>query len=111
LGVWSQGLRGGSWNNNEDNARVTIRNNNHPNNRNNNIGFRVALLHRFANAISLPPEARLDHGQAPRQNWLTFRPAGFQPNTEPAPFIPVTFVSDRLNGATVFFSGYNFPDC
>jgi hypothetical protein len=40
-------LRGGSWNNNQENARVSIRNNNHPDNRNNNIGFRVAAFHRF----------------------------------------------------------------
>jgi len=42
-------LRGGSWNNNENNARVSIRNNNNPHNRNNNIGFRAALFHSFAN--------------------------------------------------------------
>jgi len=34
-------LRGGSWNNNQDNARAAYRNNNHPDNRNNNIGFRL----------------------------------------------------------------------
>jgi hypothetical protein len=34
-------LRGGSWNNNQDNARSAIRNRNNPNNRNNNNGFRV----------------------------------------------------------------------
>ncbi|MCE7937577.1 hypothetical protein DCC79_03780 [bacterium] len=34
-------LRGGSWNNNQHNARSAARNNNHPHNRNNNIGFRV----------------------------------------------------------------------
>ena len=34
-------VRGGSWNNNQDNARTAYRNRNHPNNRNNNIGFRV----------------------------------------------------------------------
>ncbi|OQW40086.1 MAG: hypothetical protein A4S08_05830 [Proteobacteria bacterium SG_bin4] len=34
-------MRGGSWNNNPDNARSAARNNNHPDNRNNNIGFRV----------------------------------------------------------------------
>ncbi|MFZ4629996.1 MAG: formylglycine-generating enzyme family protein, partial [Blastocatellia bacterium] len=34
-------VRGGSWNNNQDNARAAYRNNNHPANRNNNIGFRV----------------------------------------------------------------------
>lgn len=35
--------RGGSWNNNQRNARCAYRNRNHPNNRNNNNGFRVAL--------------------------------------------------------------------
>ena len=34
-------VRGGSWNNNPDNARSSARNNNHPDNRNNNIGIRV----------------------------------------------------------------------
>jgi hypothetical protein len=34
-------LRGGSWNNNQQNLRCSARNNNHPNNRNNNVGFRV----------------------------------------------------------------------
>jgi formylglycine-generating enzyme required for sulfatase activity len=50
--VWAQAqrlaVRGGSWNNNQDNTRVSIRNNNHPNNRNNNIGFRVLAFHKFA---------------------------------------------------------------
>lgn len=36
-------LRGGSWNNNARNCRVAYRNNNSPDNRNNNIGFRLAL--------------------------------------------------------------------
>ena len=34
-------LRGGSWNNNARNCRVSNRNNNNPSNRNNNNGFRV----------------------------------------------------------------------
>jgi formylglycine-generating enzyme required for sulfatase activity len=34
-------LRGGSWNNNQNNARAVYRNNNHPDNRNNNVGLRV----------------------------------------------------------------------
>ena len=37
----SRVLRGGSWNNNQENARADYRNHNHPDNRNNNIGFRV----------------------------------------------------------------------
>ena len=35
-------VRGGSWNNNQDNAACANRNNYHPNNRNNNLGFRCA---------------------------------------------------------------------
>jgi len=35
-------LRGGSWNNNENNCRVANRNRNNPKNRNNNVGFRCA---------------------------------------------------------------------
>ncbi len=34
--------RGGSWNNNSRNCRVANRNRNNPDNRNNNLGFRVA---------------------------------------------------------------------
>jgi hypothetical protein len=34
-------VRGGSWNNNQDNARAAYRNHNNPDNRNNNQGFRV----------------------------------------------------------------------
>jgi hypothetical protein len=35
-------LRGGSWNNNPNNCRASNRNRNNPDNRNNNIGFRLA---------------------------------------------------------------------
>lgn len=35
-------MRGGSWNNNPENVRVSNRNRNEPENRNNNIGFRCA---------------------------------------------------------------------
>jgi len=38
-------LRGGSWNNNQNNARCAYRNRNNPDNRNNNVGFRVAASH------------------------------------------------------------------
>ncbi|MDR0970250.1 MAG: SUMF1/EgtB/PvdO family nonheme iron enzyme [Lentimicrobiaceae bacterium] len=34
-------IRGGSWNNNARNCRVSNRNNNAPGNRNNNVGFRL----------------------------------------------------------------------
>jgi len=44
----SRVLRGGAWNNNPDNCRSAYRNNNAPDNRNNNIGFRLALHFRDA---------------------------------------------------------------
>ena len=42
--MWGRALvlRGGSWNNNPINLRTANRNNNTPDNRNNNIGFRCA---------------------------------------------------------------------
>ncbi|MCB1859867.1 MAG: SUMF1/EgtB/PvdO family nonheme iron enzyme [Gammaproteobacteria bacterium] len=36
-------LRGGSWINNQRNARCAYRNRNNPDNWNNNVGFRVVL--------------------------------------------------------------------
>ncbi|MBM4038197.1 MAG: hypothetical protein FJ290_06740 [Planctomycetes bacterium] len=45
-------LRGGSWNNNPRNLRSANRNRNHPENRNNNAGFRVVL-----SAAPLSPRA------------------------------------------------------
>ncbi|MFH1355695.1 MAG: SUMF1/EgtB/PvdO family nonheme iron enzyme [bacterium] len=38
---------GGSWNNNQRNARSANRNNNNPDNRNNNVGFRCAWPQHF----------------------------------------------------------------
>ena len=35
-------IRGGSWNNDAQNCRAAIRNNNAPDNRDNNLGFRLA---------------------------------------------------------------------
>ena len=37
-------VRGGTWNNNQNNARCAYRNNNHPDNRNDNIGFRWCVV-------------------------------------------------------------------
>jgi len=38
-------LRGGSFNNNQRNARAASRNRNNPDNRNNNVGVRVVVAH------------------------------------------------------------------
>jgi hypothetical protein len=50
-------VRGGSWNNNRDYARCAYRNRNHPDNRNNNIGFRVVLrsAHVLLPLLLVPP--------------------------------------------------------
>jgi len=47
-------LRGGSWNNNRDNARCAYRNDNNPDNNNDNNGFRLATR------APRPPEMRRD---------------------------------------------------
>lgn len=41
-GTGDKVLRGGSWNNNDDNVRAANRNNNDPTNRNDDIGLRCA---------------------------------------------------------------------
>jgi len=57
-------LRGGSFNNNQRNARCAYRNNNNPDNRNDNIGFRVVVSHDFCNT----PEMRVGRqADAPRR--------------------------------------------
>jgi formylglycine-generating enzyme required for sulfatase activity len=46
-GAGPETLRGGAWNNNRRNARVSYRNRNHPENFNNNIGVRVVVAPDF----------------------------------------------------------------
>jgi hypothetical protein len=50
-------LRGGSFNNNRNNARCAARNRNNPNNRNTNNGFRVVVVvsHDFLSVPEMPP--------------------------------------------------------
>ncbi|MCL4862592.1 MAG: hypothetical protein KJZ93_24485 [Caldilineaceae bacterium] len=47
-------VRGGSWNNNDNNVRCAVRNRNNSNNRNDNIGFRV-MSHGFTPALMAAP--------------------------------------------------------
>ena len=54
-------LRGGSWNNNQNNARCRIRNRNNPHNSNNNMGFRL-VSHDF------PLTGRQCHGSSENQD-------------------------------------------
>ncbi len=44
---YAHGLRGGSFNNESRNVRCAYRNRNNPNNRNNNIGFRIVVSTSF----------------------------------------------------------------
>ena len=48
-------VRGGSWRNNQDNARAAYRNHNNPDNRNDNNGFRVVVV-RFSTPYLLSPK-------------------------------------------------------
>ena len=57
-------MRGGSWNNNPQNVRVSDRNRNEPTNRNNNIGFRCA-------GYAEPgPRGKLACGPEPDHPWM-----------------------------------------
>jgi hypothetical protein len=63
-------VRGGSFNNNDHNARAANRNDNDPDNRNNNIGFRVVVSTFFfapeapAGTVACRPRRRMA-GSAP----------------------------------------------
>jgi hypothetical protein len=48
-------LRGGSWNNNRNNARSAYRNRNNPDNRNNNVGLRLVVAHVLLVLPEMPP--------------------------------------------------------
>lgn len=48
-------LRGGAFNNNnDDNLRCAVRNRNNPTNRNNNIGFRIVVAHDLLPELEMP---------------------------------------------------------
>jgi retron-type reverse transcriptase len=61
-------LRGGAFNNNQRNVRCAYRNRNNPNNRNDNIGFRVVVAHDFlpAGTARRRVAARGDRASGPR---------------------------------------------
>ncbi|MFK7862531.1 MAG: SUMF1/EgtB/PvdO family nonheme iron enzyme [Granulosicoccus sp.] len=62
----ARALRGGSWINNDNNCRSSYRNNNHPDNRNNNIGFRVSCLSHIIGRIPLDQRANAGNSLRPR---------------------------------------------
>ena len=68
-------VRGGSWNNHQDNARVAARNRNNPNNSNNNNGVRLA-----SHASSVLPEMSRGNprgaAEAFEERRLSLLPAG-----------------------------------
>ncbi|MGH9671840.1 MAG: SUMF1/EgtB/PvdO family nonheme iron enzyme [Bryobacteraceae bacterium] len=51
-------VRGGSWNNNPRNLRVSNRNRNEPDNRNDNLGFRCVRDVKRSRLTASQPEAR-----------------------------------------------------
>jgi hypothetical protein len=62
-------VRGGSWNNNRNNARCAYRNRNEPDNFNNNLGFRLVLSHDIFLARSAVPPTGGGRGKH-RLAWL-----------------------------------------
>lgn len=75
-------VRGGSWNNNRNNARCANRNRNNPDNFNNNQGFRVVLSHIFPNR----QKCLLLMGSGRGEKWLSLKPAcqdDWQANIQP----------------------------
>jgi len=62
----SRVLRGGSFNNDRDNLRCANRNNNDPDNRDNNIGFRVVLVAGVSASKVPDGKNRRDAGRAIR---------------------------------------------
>ena len=71
----SRVLRGGSWNNNQNNARCAYRNNNHPDNRNNNTGFRLVVAHGCRDWPEVLPGPGWA-AEAPCDGWRGLSPAG-----------------------------------
>ncbi len=65
-------VRGGSWNNNRNNARCAYRNQNEPDNFNNNLGFRLVLAHHLARQKrrSFTDGGRGEHGLAWLRLWI-----------------------------------------
>jgi len=61
-------MRGGSWNNDAQNCRSAMRNNNAPDNRNNNVGFRLSSSRQRSVAVCSRmhrPHQRPDHRPGP----------------------------------------------
>jgi hypothetical protein len=76
-------LLGGSWNNNERNARLPERNDDHPENSNNNIGFRVAAArHYFTAGRKCALVKASGRGKMSRPDTRLRRLRCGQPNTE-----------------------------
>ncbi|MCC6499705.1 MAG: SUMF1/EgtB/PvdO family nonheme iron enzyme [Anaerolineales bacterium] len=59
MGTPERVLRGGAWNNNDNNVRSTNRNRNAPDNINNNIGFRCARSLLFGLSSQNMPRLRM----------------------------------------------------
>lgn len=82
-------LRGGSWINNQRNARCAVRNRNIPDNFNNNIGFRVVVSIVFvvwpANPEVYLIDAFTDAGRSP---CVGHRPTHNENQRDPAPVAP-----------------------
>ena len=88
-------VRGGAFNNNENNVRCAYRNRNNPHNDNRNNGFRVVVVHVFPYLrFSGPPE------MSPGYGW----------EAEAACFAKACFVRHVRDGATESLAGESLAE-
>jgi hypothetical protein len=70
-------LRGGSFNNNQNNVRCAYRNNRNPNNRNNNNGFRIVVSTLFCKYAGIAARLNRFSAEAPYdEEWMGIFLAG-----------------------------------
>lgn len=84
-------LRGGSWNNNQNNVRDAYRNRNNPDNFNNNVGFRVVFSHNSSCRPALRVVRRTLLSQMTAEdlnNWSSLFPADWFPGLPNIPTVP-----------------------
>ncbi|MBX3050356.1 MAG: SUMF1/EgtB/PvdO family nonheme iron enzyme [Caldilineaceae bacterium] len=65
-------LRGGSWNNNATNVRTANRNRNEPDNRNNNVGFRLVAHGFHLRILRRPRLAQREQKAGAASSWPSY---------------------------------------
>ena len=92
-------IRGGSWNTNARNVRAAYRNGNEPGNRNDNLGFRLALAQGVGESVLDPISFQLVRfGRRKRSGAGVL--VGHRPVTERSPAFPPFFAGTHALAGT-----------